>query len=380
MANNPGGGSLGGTLTATIDQGVATFSGLVIDQAGTGYTLTVSRHGLGSATSSAFKVTPSSASAFVIAAQPPSSLAAGTTFGLTVDVEDAYGNLVTGFGSEVTVGLLGGPGGASLGGTADARASGGVATFTGLTIDQAGAGYSLQAVASGLTAVQTPTFAVTPAAASKLVVATEPPSGITAGSGFGLSLDVEDAYGNLVTGYGSEVMLGLSGGSSLGGTVVATASGGVASFSGLTIDQNGAYTIQVSAAGLAAATTTAFYVMPAAPSGLVITAAPPSSVTAGAGFALSVSVEDAYGNLESGFFGDVTVGLSGGPSGAVLGGPISQQAIGGVAAFSGLDLTKAGSGYTISASVAGFDLGEVRRARRDTSSSVHAGDHDAAGL
>ena len=42
LANNPGGGSLGGTLTATIDQGVATFSGLPINQAGAGYTLTVS--------------------------------------------------------------------------------------------------------------------------------------------------------------------------------------------------------------------------------------------------------------------------------------------------------------------------------------------------
>ena len=49
LGNDPGGASLGGTLTATIDQGVATFSGLAINQAGTGYTLTVSRDGLGSA-------------------------------------------------------------------------------------------------------------------------------------------------------------------------------------------------------------------------------------------------------------------------------------------------------------------------------------------
>ena len=110
------------------------------------------------------------------------------------------------------------------------------------------------------------------------------------------------------------------------------------------------------------------------PHGLVITAAPPSSVTAGAGFGLSVSVEDAYGNLESGFFGDVTIGLSGGPSGAASAAHLSAG-LGGVAAFSGLDLTEAGSGYTISASVAGLTSAQSGGLRRDAGSTLAAGDH-----
>ena len=58
----------------------------------------------------------------------------------------------------------------------------------------------------------------------------------------------------------------------------------------------------------------------AGPAQLVIEAGPPSSVTAGAGFGLTVSVEDAYGNVETGYGGNVTVGLAGGPRGAASGG------------------------------------------------------------
>ena len=49
---------------------------------------------------------------------------------------------------------------------------------------------------------------------------------------------------------------------------------------------------------------------PAAPAQLVITAQPPSSVTAGAGFGLTVSVEDSYGNAEPTYDGNVSVALA----------------------------------------------------------------------
>ena len=39
LANNPGGSTLGGTLTVPAVNGVATFSGLTLNKAGTGYTL-----------------------------------------------------------------------------------------------------------------------------------------------------------------------------------------------------------------------------------------------------------------------------------------------------------------------------------------------------
>jgi hypothetical protein len=46
LAANPGGAALGGTLTANATNGVAVFSGLTLDQPGTGYTLQVSSAGI----------------------------------------------------------------------------------------------------------------------------------------------------------------------------------------------------------------------------------------------------------------------------------------------------------------------------------------------
>ena len=57
IGNNPGGGTLNGTLTVTANHGVATFSNLSIDNLGTGYTLTASATGLTGTNSSAFNIT-----------------------------------------------------------------------------------------------------------------------------------------------------------------------------------------------------------------------------------------------------------------------------------------------------------------------------------
>src|SRR5262249_46758583 len=46
IGNNPGSGTLSGTLTVTVSGGVATFSNLSIDKAGSGYTLAASSTGL----------------------------------------------------------------------------------------------------------------------------------------------------------------------------------------------------------------------------------------------------------------------------------------------------------------------------------------------
>jgi hypothetical protein len=57
IANNPSGGTLSGTLTVTVVNGIATFNDLVIDLAGDGYTLHATTAGLTAADSSAFRIT-----------------------------------------------------------------------------------------------------------------------------------------------------------------------------------------------------------------------------------------------------------------------------------------------------------------------------------
>ena len=57
FANNPTGATLGGKLTVSASQGVATFSGLTSNKTGSGYTLKLSSTGLTGAVTTAVDVT-----------------------------------------------------------------------------------------------------------------------------------------------------------------------------------------------------------------------------------------------------------------------------------------------------------------------------------
>ena len=114
-------------------------------------------------------------------AQPPGSVTAGSGFGLTVTAEDSSGNVDSSFNGTVTVALLNNPGGTTLGGTLTVTAQSGVATFSGLTLDKAANGYTLLVSGNGLTDATTSAFNVTPAAATQLVVTTQPPASVEVG-------------------------------------------------------------------------------------------------------------------------------------------------------------------------------------------------------
>ena len=163
LANNPGGATLGGTLTATASGGVATFSGLTLTTAASGYTLVVSGSGLGEGVTSAITVTPAAATQLVITPQPPSHRQGRTArFGLQASIEDAYGNVVTTASNTVSVAFANNPTGATLGGTLSVTAaSQGVATFSGLTINKTGSGYTLRVSSSGLTSATSNSINVT---------------------------------------------------------------------------------------------------------------------------------------------------------------------------------------------------------------------------
>jgi hypothetical protein len=254
--------SKGGSVTVTAVNGVAAFT-VDVTLAGT-FTLTATSGSLTPATTTGFDVTPAAASRLVVATQPPSRVTAGAGFGLTIKVEDRFGNVVTSFTGTVSLALAKNPGGSTLGGTVTVTVINGVATFSGLTLRKAGSGYTLTASSGGLTAATTSGVTVTPAAASKLVITTQPPSRVTPGLGFGLAVAVEDPFGNVVTSFTGTVSLALAknpGGSTLGGTVTVTVINGVATFSGLILRKAGSgYTLTATTKGLTSATTDAFTV------------------------------------------------------------------------------------------------------------------------
>ena len=75
---------------------------------------------------------------------------------------------------------------------------------------------------------------------SQLVVTTQPPASVTAGSGFGLTVTAENNSGSPITTFNGTVTVALAnnpGGATLGGTLTATASNGVATFSGPVAEQ-----------------------------------------------------------------------------------------------------------------------------------------------
>jgi hypothetical protein len=158
-----GSASLSGMKSATAVSGTAAFSGVMVDLAGSGYTISASAIGLTPATTIAFSVNAATLSALAVSGEPPTSIAADTGFPMAIRAEDAYHNLISTYSGPITIAIHSGPPGAAIGGTATAIAQSGVATFAGLSLDAAG-NYVLAATATGATPATTTTINVTPAA------------------------------------------------------------------------------------------------------------------------------------------------------------------------------------------------------------------------
>jgi len=163
------GGTLAGTTALAAVGGVATFTDLTF--AGTAsvpYTLTFAATGLTAAVSSAITVSAGVATQLAFDVQPANAVvAAAIAPAVTVRVEDAQGNLVTGdSATSVTLVIGANPGSGTLGGTRTETASGGVTTFSDLSIDKAGTGYTLAASSVPLlTAATSSTFDISAARA-----------------------------------------------------------------------------------------------------------------------------------------------------------------------------------------------------------------------
>ncbi len=337
LANNPGDGTLGGPVTEPVVNGVATFSGLTLDAAGSGYALEASSGSLTSLPSNNFAVSPAAASQLVIHTQPSARATAGQAFATqpVIDEEDQYGNLETGDNSTVvTAALESGTG--PLQGTATATVSGGVATFTNLADDKAET-IALAFTSGSLTRATSADIAISPAAASKLVIQTQPSATATAGQAFAIQPVIEetDQYGNLETSDNSTVVTaGLSSGAGQLQGATATVSGGVATFTRLAADTAESLTLQFTGGGVTSLPTRTIVVSPAAASQLIVARQPSATATAGQAFAVQpvIDEEDRYGNLETADNSTVVaVALQSGAG--PLRGTVTATVTGGVATF-----------------------------------------------
>jgi hypothetical protein len=360
ILDNPGGGTLSGTATRTVVNGVATFIGLSIDKAGPAYRLRATGGGYTAGDSGTFDINAGPA-AQVSFANGPVNTTAGQIIrdadgGVTVRIEDANGNLITGSSAAVTVALDANPGMAALQGTLTVNALGGVATFPNLVLTIAANGYTLAASSSGLVSETSAAFNITPSAATKLAFG-QPPTNNEAGVPItpAITVRIEDASGNLVDD-NRIVTLALDanpGSATLGGTLSVAAVNGIATFADVEIDIAAAgYTIvATTTGGLTDVTSAPFTIAPGAPTQLAYQQQP-SDAAAGdlIAPAITVRILDSLGNLVATANNAVTLAFGANPGGGTLSGTTTVNAVNGVATFSTLSINRAATGYTLVAS------------------------------
>lgn len=359
----PGGATLSGTTAANAVAGVATFSNLSINKPGT-YTFVASI------------LSPSvsqTSDQFVISAGPPTKLVFATNPGDTpatsplsptpqVEVRDAADNVVTNYNGTVTIQIGNNPSSGTLSGATTVPVVNGVASFSNLSIDKAGTGYTLVATGGSLTQATSTAFDITVGAPATLEFSVQPSNAI-AGDAISPAIVVRvlDAGGNLVTSYNSDVSLGIQtnpGGGTFITPAAATvaASGGIATFNNIAIDKSGVgYALQATSENLTPVTSAPFNITHAAAAALVFQTSPGNTeVNANLTPAPVVRVVDIYGNTVTSANNAITLGFDNNPTGAAFGGvgSLTLNATAGEATFNDISINQIGTGYTLKATAA----------------------------
>ncbi|MEX0857856.1 MAG: invasin domain 3-containing protein, partial [Balneolaceae bacterium] len=245
-------GTLGGTTTATAENGIATFADLAL--AGTvseDYKLQFSATELDPADSDPINLSAGLASQMTVSTQPEETVAGDTINGMpAVTITDSEGNAVSGIDVTVSINKTAFANGTF---TQFTNASG-IAEFNDLILDTADTGYQLtfNADVSGVDDVNSNNFDITPAAANQMVITQQPNPSTGNNNGSATSvgtviLQTQDEFGNASTiGLNAEqnvtVSLGTdptSGAAVFAGTLTKDLQSGTAAFDDLTLDKDG---------------------------------------------------------------------------------------------------------------------------------------------
>ena len=292
-------------VSGVVNLTTCSFAGLDHANNPSGYTMTAASAGLTSATSPAFSPTgPGPVTQYIVAA--PSTSIAGVPISVTVSAEDSGGNV-----NPTYLGT------ADLS-TTDLNVAAVVpADYTFVAGDNGVHNFTnaftlVTAGTQTVGATDTVTSSITGTSANVTVSAGPPatasfttePSNVVAGLPASVAVTVHDAYGNLVpssTVTVSKYAAGSSGAGSLTGTTTATTNAsGVATFSNLVFTVAGNY--ELTATDGAATTNSTSYTVSAAVATHYVVAAPPTTI-AGTAIAVTVTAEDQYNNVGTGYLG-----------------------------------------------------------------------------
>ncbi len=248
MELSAGTGVLTGTKTRiTNASGIATFPNLSIDSAGV-KTLRAKSGTLTPAISDSFLISAGNAAKLAFAVQPGTGNGgAPLSVQPVISLQDQFGNTVTGTAETVTLAIQNNPGQGTLGGTRTVAINTltGQAAFTNLSIDKAGIGYTLTATGQSVSTtpgvVVSAPFDIGSGSPAKLAFSVEP-SNAEAGAIItpAVVVQVQDAYGNLVSVNDTLITLQMDSTGSLAGNTTRRTIAGSATFNDLFIDKQGA--------------------------------------------------------------------------------------------------------------------------------------------
>jgi alpha-tubulin suppressor-like RCC1 family protein len=383
IADNPGAGQLSGNIGINSVAGIATFTTLYIEQAGSGYSLTASSGSLAPATSARFDITPGPAARLAFATQPSTTMAGvDIAPSVRVVVQDAFGNTVTTATNGVSLAFGTNPVGGALSGDIGLNASAGIATFAHLYIEQAGSGYTLVATSPGLTSATSSAFSITAQPATTIAINAGDGQTPFVGAAVATrpSVKVSNAGGAGVAGVDVTFAV-VSGGGSITGATATTNSSGIATVGSWTVGTlPGANTITATAANLEGSPVTITATAVAGPASKLAFATQPSNTTAGIDITPSVrvAIQDAYGNVVTSSTSGVFLAFGANPVSGSLSGNIGLNAVAGIATFAHLYIEQVASGYTLVASSSGLTSATSNAfnitAEPPTAIAVNAGD------
>ena len=306
IGTNPGGGTLSG-CTGTTTAGVATFSSCSISKPGNGYTLVASDGTLAPATSTPFNIVTPALTSFSVTSST-NNPTAGTPFNVTITALDQSGFTFPGFTGAQAIAFSG-----------PASSPNGTAPLYPPTVNfSTGTGTASVKLYDAQTTQITATQGAVTGTSGNITV-----SGLTTTAGFSLSnpgtvssgtpfsetVKAIDQYGNTTSGYRGTVHFTSSDGQAVlpGNYTFTAGDAGTHTFTnGVTLKTQGTQSITATDTGNGTITgTVSGITVTVGPTSQLVVSGYPNPTTAGTAHNVTVTAEDAAGNVTSAYTGTV---------------------------------------------------------------------------
>ena len=293
--------------------------------------------------------------------QPPlAGSAASLLPNVLVQLQDQYGNPISDVPALITLAIGTNPSTATLGGTLTQNTAAGNVSFTDISISKPGTGYTLVAstTLAGVSPATTAAINIGAAQPSAVAATTATTQSGTVGQPVAAPPTVKVTTNTGAPAPGITVVFAVTqGGGTLGATTVTTDDQGIASAGSWTLGATaGTNTVTATVSGLTTNNVVTFTATGVAgpATKLAIITQPATRFLNSPMADVQVQLQDQYGNPVTTSGVNVTIAIGNNPTGATLGGTLTQPTVNGVATFNNLTLSAVGTGFTLVASGSGL--------------------------